>query len=246
LQAAGIIVEEGLCRDAAETLNAGFLKRVRMGLPFVTVKIAASLDGRIALPSGESRWITNTQARQFGHYLRAMHDAIMVGTETVLRDNPVLSCRLPGLADRSPVRVVLDRRRRLPETMNIFKTDVQETWLFTTAGHTVPFGTKLMPVQEAGGRLCVHNMLKTLASEGITRLLVEGGSRLATTLLDNGLADTIWWFQAPKILGGQARAALDTNAPDVVPADVSILDTRHWGSNYGLLMQANFVAQEEK
>src|SRR5712691_553149 len=132
LRAAGIAVETGLgAADAAE-INAGFLQRVRLGRPLVTLKLATSLDGRIATAAGESRWITGPAARDHAHLLRATHDAILVGTGTVLADDPQLTCRLPGLAGCSPVRVVLDRQLRIPPGADIIAEARQvPTWLVT-------------------------------------------------------------------------------------------------------------------
>ena len=114
LRQAGVEVSVGLCRAEAEAINAGFILRVRAGRPLVTLKLATSLDGRIATRSGESQWITGEQARARGHLLRASHDAIMIGSGTALADDPALTCRLPGLEDRSPVRIVLDGRLASP------------------------------------------------------------------------------------------------------------------------------------
>src|SRR6266705_1008472 len=114
LRAAGIAVEAGLCAAEAAEINAGFFQRVRLGRPLVTLKLATSLDGRIATASGESRWITGPAARERAHLLRVTHDAILVGTDTVLADNPQLTCRLPGLGHRSPVRIAIDRELRIP------------------------------------------------------------------------------------------------------------------------------------
>src|SRR5690349_11673310 len=128
LREAGIEVEIGLLADAAREANVGFLTRVTTGRPFVALKLATSLDGRIATRSRESRWITGEEARAFGHLLRATHDAIAVGSGTVLADNPELTCRLKGLEDRSPVRLVFDRRGRVPTDSRIF-TGGAPTWI---------------------------------------------------------------------------------------------------------------------
>src|SRR6476646_5423929 len=120
LRTAGIAVETGLCAAEATEVNAGFFQRVRRGRPLVTLKLATSLDGRIATASGESRWITGPPARERAHLLRATHDAILVGTATVLADDPQLTCRLPGLAGRSPVRIVIDRQLRIPLAARLF------------------------------------------------------------------------------------------------------------------------------
>ena len=120
LRQAGIAIETGLCAEEAAELNAGFLCRVTKGRPLVTLKLATSLDGRIATATGQSRWITGPAARERAHLLRATHDAVLVGTGTALADDPLLTCRLPGLEHRSPVRIALDRTLRLPATLRLF------------------------------------------------------------------------------------------------------------------------------
>src|SRR5262244_2005899 len=132
LRVAGIDVEVGLCAEEAAEVNAGFLIRVRLGRPLVTLKFATSLDGRIATASGESQWITGLAARERAHALRASHDAIMVGTGTVLADDPQLTCRLPGLNHRSPVRIVIDRNLRIPPSARLIADAPQlPTWVLT-------------------------------------------------------------------------------------------------------------------
>ena len=130
LRAAGIDVEVGVCETEARDLNAGFFKRVTQGRPIVTLKTATTLDGRIATHSGESRWITGEVARAASHMLRATHDAILVGVQTAAEDDPDLTCRLPGLGHRSPIRIVLDPRLRLPLTHKLVATAREvPTWL---------------------------------------------------------------------------------------------------------------------
>src|ERR1700720_3115378 len=134
LRAAGLDVEAGLCATEAAEINAGFLSRLRFGRPLVTLKLATSLDGRIATASGESRWITGAPARERAHLLRATHDAILVGTDTVIADNPELTCRLPGLAGHSPVRVALDRQLRIPlDAHLVAEAPAVPTWVLTLA-----------------------------------------------------------------------------------------------------------------
>jgi len=128
LRQAGIAVAEGTGADAAEEVNAGFLKRVRHGRPLVTLKLATTLDGRIATAAGESQWITGPRARQDGHRLRAAHDAIIVGSGTALADDPGLTCRLPGLEGASPVRVVFDGRLRLSPESRIARASGARGW----------------------------------------------------------------------------------------------------------------------
>ncbi len=218
LRQAGVEVTLGLMRAEAEALNAGFFLRERNGRPLVTLKLATSLDGRIATRSGASQWITGEEARARAHWLRATHDAIMIGSGTALADDPSLTCRLPGLEDRSPVRVVLDGRLRLPETARLALTANEvPTWLVTRrpAGPRDRvealrrLGVELIEVKaDRGGGLALDEVLAVLAGRGITRVLVEGGARLATALLRRRLIDRLVWSQAPMIIGGDGLAAI--------------------------------------
>lgn len=217
LRQAGIAVSEGVGRAAAAALNEGFFRRVRDGRPLVTLKLATSLDGRIALANGESRWITGPEARRRGHLLRAEHDAILVGSGTALADDPDLTCRLPGLEDRSPVRIVADARLRLPLAARLVREAVAvPTWLLTAPGHTAerlaPYaaaGVEILPVPAGpAGGLDPAAALAALGGRGITRLLVEGGGRLAAALLGAGLVDRLAWFRAARVIGGDGRPAV--------------------------------------
>ncbi|MGH7092636.1 MAG: bifunctional diaminohydroxyphosphoribosylaminopyrimidine deaminase/5-amino-6-(5-phosphoribosylamino)uracil reductase RibD, partial [Stellaceae bacterium] len=217
LRGAGIAVDVGLCADAAREINAGFFMRVLEGRPLVTLKLAASLDGRIATASGESRWITGPAARERAHALRAGHDAIIAGTDTVIADDPELTCRLPGLAARSPVRVVLDRRLRVPPGARVFaEARSVPTWVLTLADAPSArqaalreFGVDIIAVpQDAAGRLDLAAALARLGERGLTRVLVEGGGRLAAALLGAGLVDRLVWMHAPLLLGGDGIPAL--------------------------------------
>ena len=218
LRQAGVEVELGLLRAEAEALNAGFLLKERAGRPLVTLKLATSLDGRIATRSGASQWLTGEQARARGHWLRASHDAIMVGSGTALADDPALTCRLPGLAERSPVRIVLDGRLRLPATSRLAGTAGEvPVWLFTRSGASAgrraaalrTQGVELLEAAPAPDQgLALDEVLRTLAARGITRLMVEGGAALAAALLKARLVDRLAWFQAPLIIGGDGQAAV--------------------------------------
>jgi diaminohydroxyphosphoribosylaminopyrimidine deaminase/5-amino-6-(5-phosphoribosylamino)uracil reductase len=217
LRAAGIAVETGLCADVAAEINAGFFSRVRRGRPLVTLKLATTLDGRIAMASGESRWITGTAARARAHLLRARHDAVMVGIGTVLADDPQLTCRLDGLGARSPVRIVLDRQLRTPPTARLLAgVGAAPVWLVAAAAADrnrrrmlEANGAKVIEVAEAGDDgLALAAVLAALAARGITRLLVEGGARLAAGLLKARLVDRLAWFHAPRLIGGDGVAAV--------------------------------------
>ncbi len=197
-------------------MNAGFFLRIKRGRPLVSLKLATSLDGRIATHGGDSRWITGEAARRRAHGLRAIHDAILVGTGTALVDDPELTCRLPGLGERSPVRVVLDRQLRLPTSAKLLATaqDVP-TWVVTAAAGDALCrrsleGAGVLVIEVAAapdGRLSVSATLQALGVRGITRLLVEGGSALSASLLQQDLVDRVYWFRSASIIGGDGLAA---------------------------------------
>jgi diaminohydroxyphosphoribosylaminopyrimidine deaminase/5-amino-6-(5-phosphoribosylamino)uracil reductase len=213
LRDAGIGVEVGLCAAEAGEVNAGFFCRLAHGRPLVTLKLAASLDGRIATATGESRWITGPAARERAHLLRATHDAVMIGTGTALADDPELTCRLPGLSGRSPVRIVLDGRLRLPDTMRAF---APPSWVLTLAGAPEErrarlrrLGAEVIGVPpDADGRIDLALALQALGARGLTRLLVEGGGTLAAALLARGLVDRLVWLHAPLLIGGDGIPAV--------------------------------------
>jgi diaminohydroxyphosphoribosylaminopyrimidine deaminase/5-amino-6-(5-phosphoribosylamino)uracil reductase len=217
LRDAGIAVETGLLREEAELLNAGYLMRQREGRPVVTLKLATTLDGRIATHTGESRWITGEAARARGHMMRARHDAIMVGIGTALTDNPSLTCRLPGLEDRSPVRIVVDARLHLSLTSNLVVTAGRSpTWLVTVPGGDADrlrafkdCGVKVIAVgQAADGYPDPGAMFQALGEAGLTRVLVEGGGHLAACLIRADLVDRLRWFRAAGVMGGDGIPAV--------------------------------------
>lgn len=225
LREAGIQVDVGLLAVEAEALNIGFFTRIRHGRPSVTLKLATSLDARVATATGESKWITGPESRARGHLLRAQHDAILVGIGTVLADDPDLTCRLPGLEDRSPVRVVLDSRLRIPLTSKLVTTARQvPTWVVTTTDVDAARvealeggGVRILRVgPDDTGRLRVASVLTTLAGQGITRLLVEGGPSVATAFLKEGLIDQVEWFCAPMLIGGDGLPAVGALGVDVL------------------------------
>lgn len=212
LRAAGMAVETGLLRDEAAVLNAGFLLRVTQNRPLVSLKLAVSADGKIARAPGGDQWITGPEARRFGHLLRAQTDAILVGIGTVLADDPDLTCRIPGLEDRSPVRVVLDSRLRLPHSSRLVATARQvPVVVFTTAtGGDVlrDAGVDVVHVApDSQGRPDPAAVLGLLAARGITRLLVEGGAEVEAAFMARGLADRLEIFRSPMAAGEGGQMA---------------------------------------
>lgn len=183
-----------------------------MTRPRVTLKLATSLDGRIATATGESQWITGPESRQQGHVLRATHDAILVGIETVLADNPRLNVRLAaaGQDTRDPLRVILDTRLRMPASAHVATGNS----LILTTAVPKPVGQAevIRVAPDALGRPAIAAVLDTLRQRAIASLLIEGGGRVAAAFVQAGAVDRIEWFRAPILLGDEGRpgiAALD-------------------------------------
>jgi diaminohydroxyphosphoribosylaminopyrimidine deaminase/5-amino-6-(5-phosphoribosylamino)uracil reductase len=179
----------------------------------VTLKLATSLDGRIATASGESRWITGEAAREAVHGLRGEHDAVLVGVETALADDPELTVRLPGYAGRQPARVVLDSRQRLSPLSKLARTARDVPTYVVATGEAGPAlieaGVRVLRVRAVGeDRPELKSVVEALAAEGLARLFVEGGGQVAASFLRCGLVDAIEWFRAPVLIGGEGRPAI--------------------------------------
>jgi diaminohydroxyphosphoribosylaminopyrimidine deaminase / 5-amino-6-(5-phosphoribosylamino)uracil reductase len=233
LRAAGIAVTENVLSDQAYRVAAGFLKRVTQGLPFVTLKLAATLDGRTAMASGESRWITGPDARRMVHGMRLSHDVVLVGAGTARMDDPDLRVRGMGVVQQ-PVRVVLDPRLSVPVTSRLAQT-ARETpvWMLhaadaDTTGWAVT-GAQLMAMPDGRARTA----LQALATAGVTRVLCEGGATLAASLVGDGLVDELVMFTAGKVIGASGYAAvgaLNLTALKDVP-QMKLVETRQIGAD---------------
>ena len=228
LRAAGIEVAAGLMADEAEVLQAGFLTRVRLGRPLVTLKLASTLDGRIATRTGESQWITGPEARRAAHALRGQHDAVLAGVGTVAADDPELTCRIPGYRKNSDLRIVVDSRLRTPPTARLAATAAAvPTWFLHRADADAgrarmleDAGARLIEVAGAEQGIDLAAGLRALGAAGLTRALVEGGAQIAGALLRAGLVDRIAWFHAPGVMGGDgwpAAQAFGTAALNDMP-----------------------------
>ena len=255
LRRAGIRVESGLLEGPAAELNAGFIKRMRSGLPWVRLKIAASLDGRTALANGASQWITGEEARADVQHWRARSSAVITGIGTVRTDNPRLDVRLPG-RQRQPLRVVLDSRLETPP----------DARLFDAAGEVVIFegehpgrvdhearkaalaarGARIETVPTISGRLDLHAVLARLGQLEINELLVEAGPTLAGELLARGLTDELLLYIAPRLLGPQARPL--ARLPELRDLRDSpgfeIIETQRIGADLRLRLRPTLKARE--
>jgi diaminohydroxyphosphoribosylaminopyrimidine deaminase/5-amino-6-(5-phosphoribosylamino)uracil reductase len=209
LRAGGVEVTTGVLAREAADVNAGFFLRIQEDRPLVTLKVAQSRDGKTVPPPGTSRWITGEQARRFAHLLRAQHDAVLVGIGTVLADDPELTCRLPGLEDRSPARLILDTHLRLPLSSKLVQTArLVPTVVFTASegGDSLRASDVevLRIVHDEHGKPALRAILGVLAGRGCTRVLVEGGATVISAFLREGYADRLELFTAPVTLGEAA------------------------------------------
>jgi diaminohydroxyphosphoribosylaminopyrimidine deaminase/5-amino-6-(5-phosphoribosylamino)uracil reductase len=176
----------------------------------ITLKLATSLDGRIATAGGESRWITGEAAREQAHRLRAAHDAVLIGAETALADDPELTVRLPGYGGPQPARVVLDSRQRLRPDCKLVRTAREvPTYVVATTPPEAALteaGVRVLTVRAVGeDRPELKTVVQALTGEGLSRIFVEGGGQVAASFLRCGLVDALEWFRAPLLIGGEGR-----------------------------------------
>jgi diaminohydroxyphosphoribosylaminopyrimidine deaminase/5-amino-6-(5-phosphoribosylamino)uracil reductase len=214
---AGITVEVGLGADEAQRGHAGHIRRVRDGRPHVTLKLAVSNDGKAGLAGRRPAAITGERARERVHLLRAMNDVVLTGIGTVLSDEPELTCRLPGMSDRSPVRVVLDRMLRLPpDSRLVASADETPVWVF--AGEDAPMrnelaligrGVRVIRIDTRDGELDLSTALKTLADRGITRVMVEAGPTVSAAFIRTDLVDEAVLLRGPRAIGADGIDALE-------------------------------------
>lgn len=213
LRQAGVRVETGVLEKECRELNAPFCKTITTGKPFVTLKAAASLDGKIATRTGDSRWVTSEASRLYVHRLRQSVDAVMVGIGTVRKDNPLLTVRLPGhKKSRQPLRIIVDSRLRIPLSSNIVQTANQHPTVIATTSSASRLqieqlkraGAEVMVVpKDRAGRVHLAVLMKKLGERCILSVLLEGGSSLNAGALKAGIVDRLLIFIAPKIIGGE-------------------------------------------
>jgi diaminohydroxyphosphoribosylaminopyrimidine deaminase/5-amino-6-(5-phosphoribosylamino)uracil reductase len=242
LEAAGIEVASGLLESQAAELNRGFVKRMREGMPWVTVKIAASLDGATAMASGESQWITGGGARADVQRLRAESGAVMTGVGTVIADDPRLTVREPDA--RQPLRVILDSDLRTPATAEVLGQPGETRIYFCgdpVRDDLVERGATLVPVRDDRRGVCIADVLTDLGSIGINHVLVEAGAQLAGSLAAGGWVDEYVLYQAPRLLGNTTRPMLDTPGWHRLDQGLAldVMDTRLVGRDVRIVARPN-------
>jgi diaminohydroxyphosphoribosylaminopyrimidine deaminase/5-amino-6-(5-phosphoribosylamino)uracil reductase len=210
LREAGIAVEHGLLEAVARWDQEGFFRRVIQDRPMVTLKLATTLDGKIATGAGESQWITGPEARRMAHVLRGRHDAVLAGVGTVVADNPELTCRIEGFRPTPVVRVIVDSHLRTPLTGKLARTAANVPLWFLVRDGVDParreaftgLGAKVIDVKAGEAGIDLADAMTALAKQGLTRVLAEGGGQVAASFIRADFVDRIAWFHAPAVMGG--------------------------------------------
>jgi diaminohydroxyphosphoribosylaminopyrimidine deaminase / 5-amino-6-(5-phosphoribosylamino)uracil reductase len=206
---AGLEVVTGVLEAEARKLNEAFVKHITTGMPFVTLKIAQTLDGKVATATGESKWITGEKARQEGHRLRDTNDAILAGINTVLKDDPSLTTRIPE--GRDPVRVIVDSRLRCPVNSRVITQKSSAVTIVATLSDAPKArvkrlqdaGAEVLTVKSAQGRVDLRDLMRKLGGKGIMSVLVEGGPEIHASAIKSGIADKVVLFVAPTLMTGR-------------------------------------------
>ncbi|MBN2444567.1 MAG: bifunctional diaminohydroxyphosphoribosylaminopyrimidine deaminase/5-amino-6-(5-phosphoribosylamino)uracil reductase RibD [Spirochaetales bacterium] len=210
LEKAGISVTVGVMEESAKKLNEIFCKYITTGMPYITMKTAVTLDGKIATYKGISKWITGESARQYVHKQRFIHDAVMVGIGTILKDDPLLTCRLPGKKNKLMTRIIVDSKGTIPLTARVL---MESPWHRTIVAVTKEItsnkslslktgNTEVVVTKSKNGKVDVFDLFHLLGKKGITSILLEGGGTLNAAVIEDNLADKLLMFIAPKIIGG--------------------------------------------
>lgn len=260
LREAGIEVTEGVLEAEAARLNEAFFHYMTRGRPFLTMKYAMTLDGRIATATGDSRWVSGAGSRAMAHRLRSEHDAVMVGIGTVLRDDPLLTARPPDGNGRDPIRIILDSRLSLPATARVLRADSPApTWVVATplapadrrqvieeAARESPAPLEVITVPAAAGRVDLRALFQELGRRGLTSVLLEGGATVNAAALAAGLVQKIVCFVAPKLFGGGIAAPGPVAGQGVAtPAEARYLKRVHVESIGDDAMITGYLDAEE-
>jgi diaminohydroxyphosphoribosylaminopyrimidine deaminase/5-amino-6-(5-phosphoribosylamino)uracil reductase len=242
LARAGIKVRSGVLQEECRVLNEAFTKFITRGVPFVTLKLAASLDGKIATASGDARWISCEESRANVHLLRNRYDAVLVGAGTVVVDNPQLTCRIAG--GRDPWRIILDARLRIPLDAEFLRQRGSDKNIVVTSS-TAP-AAKIRALENLGatvwrlpareGAVRWHPLLKKLAKTGIASVLIEGGATTAAGALKEKMVDKVLLFYAPKLLGGDGRYMIDNLGVESIKQSIMLQNLKIQKSGADLLV----------
>ncbi len=251
LRSHGIVVETGVCEDEARKQNEIFTKFVTTGQPFVLVKCAATLDGRIASRTGDSKWISGEKSREYVHRLRHRLDAILVGSGTVLKDDPSLTARLADISTRDPLRVIIDTYLTIPESAKLLHQESNaETIIFHGDFGYALGGKRAEVMEEKSKRICKDNVrtekvclkngrvdlsevMEKLALRNISSVLIEGGSRIIASAFSDGIVDKVNFFYAPKILGGEGISICNGPGPETMSECIPLrdIDVKRFGDD---------------
>ncbi len=240
LRKAGMEVVTGVLEADAKKLNEAYIKYVTTGMPFVTLKIAQTLDGKIATAAGESKWITGEKAREEGHRLRDINDAILVGINTVLKDDPSLTVRIPG--GRDPIRVIVDSKLRTPLNAKVITQKSSAKTFIATLDtmssdklvNLLDAGAEILLARGSKGQVDLKYLMKMLSSFGITSVLIEGGAEVNASALKSGIVDKVVMFIAPMLMMGRdSLCSIGGTSPMKLAQSIGLSD-----------MQARFVGQD--
>jgi diaminohydroxyphosphoribosylaminopyrimidine deaminase/5-amino-6-(5-phosphoribosylamino)uracil reductase len=242
LKKQGIDISSGLCEDRAKKLNEAFIKYVQEKRPFVIIKCAATLDGRIATRTGDSRWVSGEESRAFVHRLRHAVDAIMVGIDTIKKDDPKLTTRLIGMKGSDPIRVILDTHLSISEDAQILHLDSDSDTIIATGAPASKDrkatlgkkGVRILEVSVKDGLIDLDVLIERLGGLGITSLLIEGGSRVIASALAFRIVDKVIFFFAPRILGGDDGVPICSGAgPELMSESIPLKDinVRRFGND---------------
>jgi len=233
LKMQGIDISIGVCEEKAGRLNEAYIKYVRTKRPFVIIKCAATLDGRIATKTGDSRWVSGEKSRLFVHGLRNAADAIMVGIDTIKNDNPRLTTRLNNRKGTDPVRIILDTHLSISEDARVLQPDSDSDTIIVTGTSASKDrkaaikkkGVRIIESSVKEGLIDLDVLMDSLGSLGITSLLIEGGSRVIASSLAAGIVDKVLFFYAPKILGGDDGVPVCRGVgPDLMSESIEVKD----------------------
>jgi len=234
LENKGVTVITGICEQEARELNAIFCKFIQTGKPFVTMKYAATMDGRIATQNGDARWISNEKSRQYVHQMRHAYDAILVGIGTVIKDNPSLTTRLTDNSGKDPVRIIVDTHLRIDPNATVLTQHSQADTIIACAedmskkrGHMYQQPhVRVLPVLLKNKRIDLDVLMTLLGQMNITSVLIEGGSRIHSSAIQAGIVDQVCCFIAPKILGGDGCPVCQGDAPLEMKNALPVRDIR--------------------